>query len=325
MEHGKHPMTKDKEIHCPHDRLFTATFKNKEAAGRFLEAYLPSKVVELMDLSQLEVDNNHFVDQALQQYRSDLLYQVPLTNGKPAYIYMLFEHQSTPDPNMPFRLLQYMVKIWEYTREKHKNQGLMPILPLVLSQSSWPYSPLFSQMMDLNEADHETLAPWIPDFQHLLVDLSTLDMDELQGNVYGKIVLYLLKSSRRGEIVKAYQALAPLLQSLQQQDNALGFIETLLRYSVQVAEDVATVEELRKLVVNSIDQTAGETLMTLAERIEQEVAAKYQQQLAEMAKQTELATKEKELVAREKELTLKREQTLLKQLRDAGIEPNIQH
>ncbi|MEO0443909.1 MAG: Rpn family recombination-promoting nuclease/putative transposase, partial [Pseudomonadota bacterium] len=82
-------MTKD--IHSPHDRFFTSTFKNKETAARFLEAYLPQQALELMDVNQLEVDNTHFVDEALQQYRSDLLYQIPLKNGQPTYIYILFE------------------------------------------------------------------------------------------------------------------------------------------------------------------------------------------------------------------------------------------
>ena len=91
----------------------------------------------------------------------------------------------------------------------------------------------------------------------------------------------------------------------------MGFIETLLRYSVQVAEDVSTVDELRKVVVESIDEATGEKLMTIAEQIEREVAAKYEQQLVEMARQKELAAKEKE--------------ALLKQLRDAGIEPKITH
>ncbi len=311
-----------KDVHSPHDRFFTATFKNKETAARFIEAYIPRQAVELLDLSQLEVDNTHFVDEALQQYRSDLLYQVPFKNGKPAYVYILFEHQSTPDASMPFRMLQYMVKVWEYTRLKHDTKRLLPILPLVMSQCTWPYSPALLDMMDLDEEDRKVFGPWVPDFNHLLLDLSTVDTEQIQGTVYGKIALHLLKSSQKGRIVEAYQRVEPLLKALLQQDNAMGFIETLLRYSAQVAEDVSTINELRELVVTTIDEAAGETLMTIAEQIEREVADKYEQQLAEMARKM---AKQKQETEKEKELALQEKEVLLKQLRDAGIDPKTQH
>ena len=119
-----------KDLHSPHDRFFNHTFKNPSTAVSFVESYLPAKVLALMNVSKLKVDNTHFVDESLQEYRSDLLYQIPLKNGKPAYVYFLFEHQSTPDSTMPFRMLQYMVKIWEYTCAKHKTKRLLPILPI---------------------------------------------------------------------------------------------------------------------------------------------------------------------------------------------------
>jgi hypothetical protein len=34
-------------------------------------------------------------------------------NGHAAFLYVLFEHQSTNDPLMAFRLLRYLVRIWE--------------------------------------------------------------------------------------------------------------------------------------------------------------------------------------------------------------------
>ncbi len=219
---------------------------------------------------------------------------------------------------MPFRMLQYMVKVWEYTCVKHKTKRLLPVLPLVMSQCTWPYSPSLLAMLDVSEADRQTLKPWIPDFSHMLLDLSAVDTEQIQGTVYGKIALHLLKSSQRGRIVDAYQRVEPLVKSLLQQENALGFIETLLRYSAQVAENPSTLNELRELVVHTLDEAAGDTLMTIAEQIEQQVAEKYERQLAQIAKEKERATQEKERATQEKEV-------LLKQLRDAGITQNIRH
>lgn len=301
------------KVNSPHDRFFYAAFKNKETAVSFMEAYLPKPVADLMDLPALAVDNTRFVDKALQEHHSDLLYQVPLKNGETSYIYLLFEHQSTPDATMPFRLLRYILQVWEHLFKKHLTKRLLPVLPLVLSQSKWLYSPRLQDMLELDKESQAILSPWLPDFTHLLVDLSDMDAHSIKGNVFGKIVLHLLKSGREGLLPEVYTRLRPLLQALSRQDNAMELIEALLRYSAQVVEEVS-MEELRDLVVSNLSETAGERLMTIAEQIEQEVAEKYQQQITEIAKEKEQALHEKEQALHEKE-------ALLKQLREAGIEP----
>jgi len=167
--------------------------------------------------------------------------------------------------------------------------------------------------MDLDAETKATLSPWMPDFSHVLVDLSKLDADDIKGNVYGKIALHLLKSGLKGKLGEAFTRLEPLLQTLSQQDNVMGLVEVLLRYSAQVAEDVS-LDELRDFVVKNLSETAGEKLMTIAEQIKQEVAEEYQHQV-------EAALSEKEQALHDKEQALQREKVLLDQLREAGIEP----
>ncbi|MBV7329498.1 Rpn family recombination-promoting nuclease/putative transposase [Chloroflexi bacterium TSY] len=44
---------------------------------------------------------------------------------------MLFDHQSSPDKWMAFRLLKYRCRIWDESfKEEPKPQMLRPILPL---------------------------------------------------------------------------------------------------------------------------------------------------------------------------------------------------
>ena len=53
-----------------------------------------------------------FVDEDLSAVHSDLLYRVQLA-GRPAFVYVLLEHQSTVDTLMPLRLLGYLVRVLE--------------------------------------------------------------------------------------------------------------------------------------------------------------------------------------------------------------------
>ena len=52
-------------------------------------------IAELLKSPQLLPGS--FVDEALAQHHSDLLFQVPLSSGDQALAYILLEHKSSPD------------------------------------------------------------------------------------------------------------------------------------------------------------------------------------------------------------------------------------
>ena len=58
----------------------------------------------LLDFATLAVYPGSFVDEELQHTHSDLLYAVRTRTGEGGLVYVLFEHQSSPDATMPFRL-----------------------------------------------------------------------------------------------------------------------------------------------------------------------------------------------------------------------------
>ena len=124
------------EVSKPHDHLFRSVFgedKETEAAS-LLQAYLPQAVSgELLWLS-LKWQSVSFIDDRLRDSESDLLYAIRRkADGAAAWLYVLLEHQSTPDPWL--RLLKYSIRIWERDRRRHpKENQLRPIVPLVLYQ-----------------------------------------------------------------------------------------------------------------------------------------------------------------------------------------------
>ena len=73
--------------------------------------------------------SSHAVKQ-LKQLHSDVLYRAELGGEQALWLYILFEHQSTPEPRMAWRLLRYMTRIWD----QEAGEGpLWPIVPLVLT------------------------------------------------------------------------------------------------------------------------------------------------------------------------------------------------
>ena len=89
----------------PHDSLVHDTFEHPEHVRGELQHVLGAELSARLDWSTLELVPGSFIDPALQNSRSDLLFRVML-GGHPAYLYLLFEHQSTSDPLMVFRELQ---------------------------------------------------------------------------------------------------------------------------------------------------------------------------------------------------------------------------
>jgi Putative transposase, YhgA-like len=116
------------EVLDPHDTFFRQLLSEPTVAIDFVQNYLPADVVELLDLAQLRIEKETFVDARLRKHFSDILYSVPLKvsnlpgvtetaervaaprkQRKPGksksgplpeervYLYLLFEHKSQPD------------------------------------------------------------------------------------------------------------------------------------------------------------------------------------------------------------------------------------
>lgn len=118
--------------HNPHNALFARTFLKPENAASFLRAVLPKALARQLDFTTLKTLRTHFVDRVLWARESDLLFSISFA-GRKAFIYALFEHQSSIDRWMAFRLLCYIVHIWElFLKQNPKAKKLPLIIPIVL-------------------------------------------------------------------------------------------------------------------------------------------------------------------------------------------------
>src|ERR1700712_4852372 len=117
----------------PHDALFKSVFSDPVNARGALQAVLPGKLGRALDWDALALCPGSFVDDVLRSSHTDLLFATRWHDGSEVLVYLLFEHQSTQDRGIAFRLLRYQVRIWERWRSEHPGSETLPVvLPVVL-------------------------------------------------------------------------------------------------------------------------------------------------------------------------------------------------
>jgi predicted transposase/invertase (TIGR01784 family) len=188
----------------PHDALFQYTFAKVEHAAPALRTMLPAALAAQIDFATLRLVPGAFVDPELDGHRTDLLFSATIA-GRPAFVYVLFEHQSYEDRLLLLRMLEYMVRIWRaYLDEHPRAKRLPPIVPLVLhhSKKGWRAARRFEELLDIHEATRKVVEAFVPRFEIVLDDISTADDGELQERAMtalGRLVLYLFRHARTPE------------------------------------------------------------------------------------------------------------------------------
>ena len=88
-----------------HDRVFRSSMAKPEVTLEFFKNFLPANILNKIDIRSIKLQNDSFIDDKLRIKMTDLLYTANF-DGELGYLYLLVEHQSTPDKLLPFRLLK---------------------------------------------------------------------------------------------------------------------------------------------------------------------------------------------------------------------------
>ena len=110
----------------PHDGLFRALVSDPGRAAALIRDHVPDRIVGLLaDAPPVPLDGS-FVDETLRGSQSDVLFKVELASGGPAFVYVLVEHKSYPDPGTPLQLANYMVTLSELS-DSSPYRNVLPI------------------------------------------------------------------------------------------------------------------------------------------------------------------------------------------------------
>ncbi len=180
-----------------HDEFFKRLLDRPGAAAALLRERLPPEVAVRLAPDDPEALPGSFIRDDLREVRTDRLYRVRTTDGEAAFVYVLVEHKSRPDPRLGLQLLGYLAEIWREwdEREGRDSEGrrrrLPPVFPLVVYHGATPWTvPLaFADAI----AAPAAWRPHLLDFRCAVVDLGRIADPELSRQALLRIGLLILK------------------------------------------------------------------------------------------------------------------------------------
>ncbi len=258
-------------LHTPHDNLFKSAMADLRVARDFFEHHLPPAVLAAIDFNTLKLSSNTYVDIVLSDSASDILYQVTMAE-KPAYLYLLCEHQSSVDPLMPFRLWQYIVGIWSdhlKQSKKKKKAGsnkkvLLPlVIPMVFYHGPGPYTGP-RHIRSLIEGPSELVEQFFGPLH--LIDTHELADKDLREQRWAGIMTFVMKHIYVRDIAVLLKPLIAMLQQLACESDSTEYKATLLHYLVNTG-DTAEPEVFVQAIEQGLSASQGEGVMTIASRL----------------------------------------------------------
>lgn len=242
----------------PHDAVFKTFLRHPETARDFLQIHLPVSLCELCDLQTLKLESDSYIEENLRASYSDVLWSVKTTEGD-GYIYVVIEHQSTPDAHMAFRLMRYAVA----AMQKHLDAGHQQ-LPLVVpmlfyhgAKSPYPWSLCW-----LDEFANPKLARQLYTAAFPLVDITVIPDDEIAQHRRMALLELIQKHIRQRDLMGLVEQIVSLLLTGLTNDSQ---IKTLFNYILQTGDAPRFSEFIRGVAERSPQHK--EHLMTIADRL----------------------------------------------------------
>lgn len=255
-------------IENPHDRIFKEIESIRENAADLIAAVFPEELKRKLALETLELDNNSYISQDLQESFSDIVYNCRYGEGTTITITLLFEHKSSPATYPHFQLLRYILGIWEY-RLKNK---LVPqvVVPVVFyhGKERW----IQKRMPEYFSGIDQTLEAFLPSFEYLLTDLSNYDDQAIRERLFkrdaNKILMLLMKHIfNETYFAEHFSEIFSSGAQLFELEEGERFLISILMYIFSTTELESDLV-IQKL--SQISQKGGEIAMTTAMKLKEE-------------------------------------------------------
>lgn len=257
----------------PHDAFFKRVFSDPKEAASLLKSELPPKLAARIDWSTLAVVPGSFVDTALSERRTDLLFSCSLADRE-VLLYLLLEHQSSADHWMALRILRYVLRIWERWLADHPDSRSLPmIIPIVVHHGARPWrgATEVSRLVELDKELRVVVDPYLPKLEFVLDDLTVETDKALRARSLRAMSLLAIRLLvRLPTSVAPIDELArwlPLFRRVLASRTGLQSLRSILEY----VHNVADVEpEAIRTLMQRLGPGAEEAYMTTAQRLRDE-------------------------------------------------------
>ena len=246
----------------PHDQFFRESMKDKRVATEFLKTHLPIEISTLVNFNNLKLQPRSHSNAVRSESTVDVLFKTTIAE-KEAYLYLLLEHQSSPDPLMSFRVIQYTINTINEHLRLSKNNTIPLIYPLVVYHGKpYEFKTNINDIVNAPKAlvDQFFLKPF------KLLDLNKIDDAVIKQNTWSGIMEFVLKHIFERDMLPFLREAIPLLQKIYQNDGG-DYGGIVLQYALESGE-LNDEEKFFDLINTSISHEAGERIMSLAKKIE---------------------------------------------------------
>ena len=115
------------ETHQYKDKIFKEILSNKKEVINFLKKYFKDEIFEKLTEKDIEKYNKEFITSNFERQEADIIYQIPKEN-----FYIIIEHQSKVDYNMPERMTKYCIELRRDIMKSSNKIFDIVICPIVL-------------------------------------------------------------------------------------------------------------------------------------------------------------------------------------------------
>ena len=150
-----------------HDSGYKKLFSNRTIFRQLLETFVNQDWVHSLDFDKCEPLDKSFISEHYKETESDLIYKVQFHDHE-VYIYILIEFQSTVDPFMALRVLNYITNFYMDFLVNNSGVNKLPaVFPIVLYNGSAPWTA----PVNLSALIEQTppLGKFALDFQYFLI------------------------------------------------------------------------------------------------------------------------------------------------------------
>ncbi len=156
-----------------HDALYHRFFGDPAIVAQLLREFVAGPWLDGLDLDRMERLNTKLHAETGERREGDLVWRIPRREGGDAYVMLLLEFQSRPDPWMALRMLVYAGLLWQQLVREQRlmpDGRLPPIRPIVLYNGDprWRAAVDLRDLVGLPEAS--PMWPWQPGLRYHLID-----------------------------------------------------------------------------------------------------------------------------------------------------------
>ena len=240
-----------------HDTNYKRLFAFPRMAADLLRAVGDAELVEGLDLKNLEKLSTDYVGERGQERLGDCVWRVPFRDGW-LYLLVLLEFQSSKEPAMALRNLEYPALLYTELRRNDKlgAGNWPPVLPIVLYNGDTPWAEDV-EMRRLITPTPAVLEPFQPSQRSFVLDERHVALDDLPVGNLMRAVAGLEQSPTETEVERFVIELRDWLASPSDTELGRAFVVWIQEIANRMEPDAP-----RKL-----GETLEEANMALVDRV----------------------------------------------------------